>query len=342
MSEENQKISWYQSPVSKEKMKELTARKTLQPLLHVLGHILVSAATGGLVVLAYLYLYWPFIVLAVFIHGTFFNFLGMFTGIHELSHGTVFKAKWLGKFFYFILGILTWNNIYKFRLSHFQHHLVTCYEGRDLEVKLPERFKKIDWLFSFTVTPVSGAGGIPGIFSLIPDTFRYAFGHLKEGWETMLLPEDRKKERRQVFNYARITLIVHIALAAYFIWSGWWILLFVVTFGSFFAPWLAILCALPQHLGLKGNDPDWRLCARTILLGPIARFFYWNMNYHIEHHMFASVPFYNLPKLRREIEKDLPKATRGLFKVWKELKPVIRKQREDPTYFVAPELPGKA
>ena len=36
-----------------------------------------------------------------------------------------------------------------------------------------------------------------------------------------------------------------------------------------------------------------------------SQFFYWNMNYHVEHHMYAAVPYYNLPKLR--------KAIRGLF-----------------------------
>ena len=30
---------------------------------------------------------------------------------------------------------------------------------------------------------------------------------------------------------------------------------------------------------------------RTVYMNPISRFIYWNMNYHIEHHMYPLVPF---------------------------------------------------
>ena len=34
-----------------------------------------------------------------------------------------------------------------------------------------------------------------------------------------------------------------------------------------------------------------------------SRFIYMNMNYHIEHHMFPLVPYYNLPALHQEIKE---------------------------------------
>jgi fatty acid desaturase len=334
----DEKIEWYRTPIPKERLKELTRRKNLLPLIHICANLLFCAATGYFVFYAFQSLSWPFVVAGIYIHGTFFNFLGIFTGIHELSHRTVFKWRGLGEAIYFLLGILTWNNIYKFRASHTKHHLATCHSGRDLEVVLPEKFRPIDWLFCFTITPVTGAGGVPGIYSFVAETVRYAFGKTKGEWDGMLFPEEKKKERRRVFNYARLTLVVHAALAVYFIISGMWILLFVVTIGSFIAPWLAILCALPQHMGLKGDTPDWRVCTRTIKLSPFLRFFYWNMNFHVEHHMYASVPYYNLPKLRKEIGHDIPEARKGLMRVWRELIPIIRKQRSDPSFSVVPEL----
>lgn len=340
MADITTKIDWYRTPVPRDRLAELTRRETLRPLLHVGGHLLFSAATAFLVVFAFNALWWPFVVFAVYLHGTFYNFLGMFTGIHELSHRTVFKNHAVGEFFYFILGIFTWNNIYKFRASHFAHHRVTCHTGRDLEVVLPEKFRPVDWLFMFSVTPFSGAGGVPGIISLIGESVRYAFGRFGREWETSLFPEEKKKERRAIFNYARLTILVHIGLAVLFILSGMWILLFVVTFGVFVAPWLAILCALPQHICLKGDTPDWRICARTVLMNPIIRFFYWNMNYHIEHHMYASVPFYNLPALHEEIKGDLPRPYPGLIAAWRNILPAVRKQRTDPEYCMIPELPS--
>ena len=37
---------------------------------------------------------------------------------------------------------------------------------------------------------------------------------------------------------------------------------------------------------------DHRLNSRTVYMNPISRFIYWNMNYHIEHHMFPMVPYH--------------------------------------------------
>ena len=92
----------------------------------------------------------------------------------------------------------------------------------------------------------------------------------------------------------------------------------------------------------KGSPKARRLTAwsRFLLLGHLAlllsfvylelwvliyliSFIYWNMNFHTEHHMYAGVPFYNLPALRREIGWDL-------------------QQRIDPEYRYIPEFPPGA
>ncbi|MCK5735069.1 MAG: fatty acid desaturase, partial [Spirochaetaceae bacterium] len=234
----------------------------------------------------------------------------------------------------------TWNNVHKFRVSHRVHHQVTVFTGRDLEVVLPERFRPIDWFYMFTINPISGAGGVPGILSMIWETVRYAFGSFNKEWENILFPVKAGKARRQIFNFSRATLIFHIVTATWFIISGNWILILIINIGAYIAPWLAILSALPQHLGLCGNVPDWRMNCRTMILNPVVQFFYWNMNYHIEHHMYASVPFHRMKALHEEIKHDCPEPSKGLIKTWRSLIPVIRKQRIDPEFCIKPELPA--
>lgn len=57
--------------------------------------------------------------------------------------------------------------------------------------------------------------------------------------------------------------------------------------------------------------------------------------------MFPAVPFYNLPRLREAIAHDLPPASHGLWATWRDdIIPVLRKQREDPTYVYVPPIPG--
>jgi fatty acid desaturase len=77
-------------------------------------------------------------------------------------------------------------------------------------------------------------------------------------------------------------------------------------------------------------------------MNPIARFLYWDMNYHVEHHMFAGVPFYNLAELRKVIEPDLPPAYNGFFAAWKDILLFLRRQKADPAYGFEPPLPATA
>ena len=58
--------------------------------------------------------------------------------------------------------------------------------------------------------------------------------------------------------------------------------------------------------------------------------------------MYAAVPYYNLPKLRRAIGWDLPVASRGLLATWKEMVDTVRRQRRDSRYFFTPPLPAGA
>ena len=53
------------------------------------------------------------------------------------------------------------------------------------------------------------------------------------------------------------------------------------------------------------NVLDHRLNTRTVKMCVVNRFLYWNMNYHVEHHMFPMVPYYRLPELHEEIKRRL-------------------------------------
>ena len=47
------------------------------------------------------------------------------------------------------------------------------------------------------------------------------------------------------------------------------------------------------------DSPDFRMVCRTFTCGRFLGFLYWNMQYHIEHHTYPAVPFYNLPAIRK-------------------------------------------
>ena len=72
----------------------------------------------------------------------------------------------------------------------------------------------------------------------------------------------------------------------------------------------------------------------------MTRFLYWHMNFHVEHHIFPSVPFYNLHRLRAAFAADLPPAPRGLVRAWAQMLPVLWRQRGILSRRVRPGTPA--
>jgi MocE subfamily Rieske [2Fe-2S] domain protein len=69
------------------------------------------------------------------------------------------------------------------------------------------------------------------------------------------------------------------------------------------------------------------------------RYLYWNMNYHVEHHMFPLVPYHALHRLHLAIKDDCPTPYAGLVAAWTEIIPAVLKQAKDPWYCVKRRLP---
>ena len=135
------------------------------------------------------------------------------------------------------------------------------------------------------------------------------------------------------------------SLTAYHGWS--WLVPFMISFGPFYNGWLFWLCNSTQHVGLDhGNFDDnkivndFRRTTRTFYVGnPLVQFWYWHMNYHTEHHMYAHVPCYNLAALHKAIKHELPPTPNGLLEVWNVIAQDVDRQQRDPSYVERVQLP---
>ena len=347
------KINWYRTKVDKAVMSELMKRhdgKALRQALLQLGLYACTGTAAYLVFKSITQANWawmvPLLALFVFLHGTLsFPFMGL-TAVHELVHKTPFRRQWLNDFFMDVFSFLTWTDPVSFRVSHVKHHQVTVHHDHDGEVILPQKLD-LDavkfWFWQLVPFPHP-----VGVWGTLRRWFQYANGNLGQGiyaggeeWMQKILPEENEELRRRHRNWARVVLIGHLALASIFIATGQWILILLVTF-PFYCSWLGMLCGVPQHFGMMPNVPDFRLCCRTFTCNRFIGFLYWNMQYHVEHHMFPAVPFYNLPALRKAIEHDLPPAPHGLRATWREIISIQKKQRENPDYVFVPDLPKAA
>lgn len=326
---QDERINWYRVDIDKAVMKKLMERSDLRGLLQCVPQLLIVVLTGWLCHYSYHHWAWPLTLLVFFIHGTFFSFLGPTAAIHELSHGTPFKTKALNEFFMYLFGFLTWTNPIHFRVSHARHHQNTLHSVIDQEVELPIRvgWRKVLW--SFTIGPAYTPAGT-WLLGKMKYHIVNALGRLNNDWEHRLF-DDSPAKRAQLFNFARILILGHVVLIAWFLYIDQWILIPIAAL-PFYAAWLVMLCETPQHAGLQGDVPDFRRSCRTVLQGPFLRYWYWNMNHHIEHHMYAGVPFHALPKLQKELAYDMPVPNRGLVSAWKEIIETQKRQKTDPDY----------
>ena len=325
-----QRIKWYRSPIAADELAQLNRRSDWRGLLQSVGYLGLLVLTGGLAWYAVGRVH-PLGVLALlFLHGTFYAFL--VNGFHELCHQTVFQTRALNTVFLYIFSFLGWFNPVFFWASHQEHHKYTLHPPDDLEVVLPVKLTLKSYLAFAFINP-------QGLYNRLVSVTRLSMGKVDGEWANQLFPADEPEKRRALFNWARILLVGHGLIVLISLAAGLWMLPVVLTLAPFYGAGFQYLLNEAQHIGLSDNVSDYRLNTRTILVNPFLRFLYWNMNYHIEHHMFAAVPCYNLPKLHKLIEQDLPHSPNGLVETWSIIIPIIRKQKADKDYQFVPKLP---
>ena len=216
------------------------------------------------------------------------------------------------------------------RWSHTRHHTDTIIVGRDPEIAVPRPPKLLMIGLSF-FSLVSG----PREFKRM---FLHSAGRLTPN-EATYIPES---ERPKVYRNARIYLAIYFAVIATAVALRSFLPLMLVGLPSFYGAWLLLVFGLTQHAGLAEDVLDHRLCCRTVYMNPVFRYLYWEMNYHVEHHMFPMVPYHALKHLHRELKADMPKPYDGLWEAYREIVPTILRQRREPTYCVQRQLPASA
>jgi fatty acid desaturase len=331
--QDKRKIAWYKSPLSRETLAALNQRSDWQGLLQTLGHLALLGLSGAAAWHAADHLPVAGFGLLLFVHGTFFAFLS--NAFHELCHQTVFRTKWLNTLFLNLVSFVSWSNPVMFWASHQEHHKYTLHPPDDLEVVLPQKLTLQSFVRSALVNPWDF------VFRLKLVT-RLCFGRVEGRWEEVLFPDTAVVPRRSLFNWARLTLVGHLLIVIVSLSFGFWQVPVLFTLAPFYGGWLQYLCNNTQHAGLQDNVPDFRLCTRTFLTNRFVRFLYWHMNYHIEHHMYAAVPCYNLGKLHTAIHSDLPHCPVGLVAAWREIIPILQRQKVDPQFQFVAQLPRRS
>ena len=332
----NLNLSWYRCPIDSRSFRKLMQPNDYQGWFQAGGHLIIFFLTGSIsLYFAFLEMWLSFFI-SLFFHCTSACF---FKGVaaHELGHGTVFKTKKLNRLFLIIYSLLSWHNHHEYNISHTYHHRYTLHPEGDREVVLPLEVligNPLNLLQIFTFN-FSGGPVTSGLIPIVKGTIETALGGngasvISEEWSKAIYTV-HNEERRKAITWARIMLVFHSMLIILSIYIGFWALILVFSTQQFTANWLKYFVGLPMHCGLRSDVSDFRKCVRSITLDPISEFLYWKMNWHLEHHMFAGIPCYNLKKIHRLVAHDMPNV-RTLWGAWKEMIEIKRRQDIDPDY----------
>ncbi len=332
-------VDWYRTPLDRAVLKDLTRRSDLRGLLQSGGFLLMFLSTSVGSWLLFRAHLWVAMVAACYVHGMLFRFMSQAAAVHELSHGTAFATRGLNEIFYKLFCFLTWNNPVHFRASHKVHHQFTVIRGVDKEIvqgPVAEKLNAKNMLFWLTFD-------VPAFLRFFGTNFLHAAGDGDADvfhWDPLFAEGD--PDRARMIRWARLMLAGHIALDVLFALLHQWVLIYLLSFGTFVGTFLSRSCVALQHTGLAENIPDWRVLCYTVRFGPVLRFLYWSMNYHIEHHMYAAVPFYNLPRLHRLVQHDYPAPQKSFVAGMRNLFAVRKRQKTDPGYVYSPVFPATA
>jgi fatty acid desaturase len=318
--------NWYASPIPRKQMKQLMQRRDGPAIRDTLIWLGSLAVFGGLGV--YFWGSWwavPFFAVYGVLYGSATD-----SRWHECGHGTAFKTRWMNNVVYQIACFMILRQPTVWRWSHTRHHTDTIIVGRDPEIAVP-RPPDFSGLFLSLFALKSGPKELRSVVL-------HAFGRLQPEEKTFI-PE---MERPKVFLVARVWLAIFAAVIALAIVTHSWLPPVLVGLPTFYGAWFYLMTGLTQHAGLAEDVLDHRLNSRTVYMNPVFRFLYWNMNYHIEHHMFPMVPYHNLPALHEAMKADTPPPYPSVIAAYREIIPALLRQRRDPTWHVQRVLPASA
>jgi len=315
--------TWYASPVPKAQMRELLVRRDAPAFW---GLVLWVALLAGFGVWGYLawgtaWAIIPFAIYAVLYAST------SDARWHEMGHGTAFKTDWMNSLVYEVASFMVGREATVWRWSHTRHHSDTIIVGRDPEIAVP-RPPDLVVVFGAFINLKAGPKYWRTVIS-------HVFGRLTPEEQTFVPVFEYTK----IFWRARIYALIYLSVLGLALYTRSLLPLLYIGLPNLYGAWLMVVYGMTQHAGLAENVLDHRLNCRTVYMNPINRFLYLNMNYHVEHHMFPLVPYYNLPKLHAIVRPDMPTPYASILEAYREIIPALRRQIKDPGFFVKRKLP---
>ena len=238
------------------------------------------------------YSHWAVRLIGYTLMGILIHGLGNF--MHEGIHGNLFRSRRLNRWIGFLAGAPTLLPASAFGANHLLHHKYTRTDRDPDEMMYISDSPWLRTLFFY---------------------FWFFFGTIIFGFRVpyVVLTRCTPAERKAAFiERAIMTLaLLGIVVAAYHfeflngVLHCWVIPLVVASLLGNVRGWAEHQLTIPNHPLTQ---------TRTVTSSRWFSFFNINLNYHLEHHLFPGVPWYNLPRLHRLLLPEYEKAGASVYR----------------------------
>ena len=293
----------FRKELPREVVLQLTRRSPWRASASVLADVAVIAAT-----LAVALYYWPnpvVVFFAVLMVGTRQH--ALFVIAHDAAHYLLYETRWVNDAVGRACAMVQGLSMCTYRVIHRLHHN-NLYGELDPDTALHGGYPRGRWyLIRKLLKDLSGLTAWK--------TYAYFLGGapaLNTATNVAMRPlDDTSQKLRSAARHDRNGVIAfHLVALALFAWTGYlvqYLVLWILPLATVVQAILR-LRAIAEH-GATTDFSSPLTAARTNVLPAWLEWlvFPHRVNYHIEHHLYASVPHYNLPQLHREM------ASRGML-----------------------------
>jgi fatty acid desaturase len=222
-------------------------------------------------------------------------------GIHKRLSRRLWFNDWLARF---LAGFPVFISLAKWRFIHLYHHQYT-HTGDDPDRAIFARYPLAQEKFvRLLMQDFCGFN----VLSTVKYFIDLPFG--MKDFNRRFLGETRSEQYRHLADMSVFALFWSLVLfGGLWFWGSkavvWFALYWLVPYCTFTQVFFRIRGAI-EH----GNVPDPQNLyqqTRTYFLHPVVGFFFApkQVNYHLEHHLYPSVPFYNLPRLHIKLRQTI-------------------------------------
>ncbi len=283
--DEHQSVSsWFRS-LSPEKRAAIRRLHRIRPAYNwtMLGHLLLWAGAGFTM---HHVAVWPLRFAGYVFIG--FTLHGLGSLMHEGIHGNLFRKPRYDRCLGFALGACVFVSAAAYRVIHVRHHRYNRGDDDPDEITnvvsrpIPLLLASYAWLVVGTYVYVL----------LLP-------------WKAV--QHACPRDRRRVLGEYTLLSVAYATLCLCALRFGFWAgVLHYWVIPSIITALFANLRSWAEHMHTRPGHPLTQ--SRTITSNKLLSFLNVNLNYHLEHHLFPAIPWYNLPKVHQLLQAEYRQA----------------------------------